>query len=477
MNSTSAIRNLVILSAITISGLYFLSNKKNESVELPNSLKEIKVKDEVFVFNSEESFALHTRDGSVVYIDENSFEYSDGTMLKGDVEVSFKEYHNIMDVIKSRVKMTYDSAGVKYHLQSAGMFEISGKKNGKEIQVKNGKELRVDLMTQTNGGKFNFYKFENNNWSFLHKDESFAKQDGKGLSEIEEELINVADKIREIESDMPIKPDLIDDEKLNIKLDFKEFEFPELAGFKDVLFEFLDDEMSAESLEGFDWDFVEINKIEKEIYRLSVYSKGKKYMFNTKPVIGNHQKLGVFSRLFNKYKKELAVQTAIAKSLNVDKMSLLRSSENKRISSLITYKNISVNKSKTEQTRAKLIRSFQISSFGMFNSDCPANLPEGPMFVADFKAVDNDSLEHRYAYLVEKNTKRLFTFYPQNYSNFRCDPKSNNMIVVLTDSNRIYACDNKAFEGVGMKSTHEFKLGFIEVDSESELSIKNELNF
>ena len=38
MNSTSAIRNLVILSAITISGLYFLSNKKNESVELPNSV-------------------------------------------------------------------------------------------------------------------------------------------------------------------------------------------------------------------------------------------------------------------------------------------------------------------------------------------------------------------------------------------------------------------------------------------------------
>lgn len=477
MNSTSAIRNLVILSAITISGLYFLSNKKNELVELPSSLKDIKVRDEVFVFDSEESFVLHTGYGSAVYIDENSFEYSDGTMLKGDVEVSFKEYHNIMDVIKSRVKMTYDSAGVRYHLQSAGMFEIAGKKNGKKIQVKKGKELRVDLMTQTNGGKFNFYKFENNKWSFLHKDESFAEQDRKNLFEIEEELIDVAKRIREIASDMPIKPDPIDEEKLNIKLDFKELEFPELAGFKDVLFEFLDDEMSAKSLEGFDWDFVEINKTEKGIYRLSVYSKGEKYMFNTKPVIGNHQKLGVFSTLFNKYKKELAVQTEIEKTLNVDKMILLRASENKRVSSLITYNNLSSNKSETEKTRAKLIRSFQISSFGMFNSDCPANLPDGPMFVANFKATDNDSLEHRYAYLVEKNTKRFFTFYPRNYSNFRCDPKSDNMIVVLTDSNRIYSCDNKAFEGVGMKSTHEFKLGFIEVDSESELSIKNELNF
>jgi len=51
------------------------------------------------------------------------------------------------------------------------------------------------------------------------------------------------------------------------------------------------------------------------------------------------------------------------------------------------------------------------------------------------------------------------------------------MIIVLTDSNRIYACDNSAFSGVGTKGNHEFNLDFKEINSESELSIKKGLNF
>mgnify|MGYP003686756489 CR=1 FL=1 len=141
------------------------------------------------------------------------------------------------------------------------------------------------------------------------------------------------------------------------------------------------------------------------------------------------------------------------------------------------YKGLNAQRSETDETRTRLIRSFQISSFGMYNSDCPANLPEGPIFAAGFKATDDDSLKHHYAYLVEKNTKRFFTFYPQNYSNFRCNPKSDNTIIILTDSNRIYTCNNEGFEGVGVKSSHEFELGFKEINSESELSIKSELNF
>jgi hypothetical protein len=158
-------------------------------------------------------------------------------------------------------------------------------------------------------------------------------------------------------------------------------------------------------------------------------------------------------------------------------MTLFRSSEKKRKSSLASYKALNAQRSETEETRSRLLRSFQIASFGMYNSDCPANLPEGPMFVAYFKASDDDSLKHHYAYLIEKNTKRFFTFYPSTYSSFKCDPKSDNMIVILTDSNRIYACDNDGFNGVGTKASHKFELDFKEIDSESEMSIKSELNF
>jgi hypothetical protein len=474
MNYTKAFRHLSIVSAIAITGAYFLTKEEAPVVKL-SPLLDLSVKKDIFAFNSKEAFALHTRDGSTVYIDANSFERKDGKAIIGDVEVSFREYHNVMDVIRSRVIMTYDSAGVKYHLQSAGMFDIEGNNAGSAIQLKEGKEIRIDLLTKTNGGKFNFYKFENNAWRFLHKDESFSEKGGRGLEEIEQEIIEVSEKIKKIVSVMPIKPSVVDDNKLNIKIDFKAKEFPELAVFKDVLFEFVDAEMSVENFEKYDWDFVEINKKENGIYQLSVYSDGDKYVFNTKPVIANDQESGVFATLFNKYETELSFKRGIAKALNVEKMIKFRAAEMERKSSLRAYQSLNLQASETEKTRARLIRSFQISSFGMYNSDCPANLPEGPIFAANFKASDSDSLKHHYAYLVEKNTKRLFTFYPANYSNFRCDPKSNNMIVILTDSNRLYACDSNAFKGVGNRPSHEFELSFKEIDSE--LSIKSELNF
>jgi len=53
--------------------------------------------------------------------------------------------------------MTYDSAGTKYHFESAGMFEIDGTKNGEKIFIAEGKEIAVDMPCKDLNNKFNFY--------------------------------------------------------------------------------------------------------------------------------------------------------------------------------------------------------------------------------------------------------------------------------------------------------------------------------
>ena len=476
MQLLKVISCFAIISTCLVAAIYWSSDQKQNAVEF-ELIRDVSVAPDVFFFDATKPFALHTKKGSVVYVTANSFEFNDGSEVKDNVELSFKEYHNVIDVIKSRIKMSYDSAGVKYYLQSAGMFVVTGESNGREVVLKNDKVLQVDLLTKTYGGKFNFYKFENDAWRFLHKDMSFSSPNKNRIEEVEEAILSVNNKINKIKSEMPFKPKSIDNNQLNVKIDFNTEEFPELAGFNDVIFEFIDENVNAEGLENIDWDYVEISKQESGIYQLSIYNDGNKYIFNTIPVLNPDQNTGVFATLFNKYEKELIKQQSIAKALNVEKMKLFSKSEDNRKSSLINFHDLYAKKSETDKTRAKLVRSFQISSFGMYNSDCPANLPEGPLFVADFKASDDDSLKHKYAYLVEKNTKKLFAFYPKNYNKFRCDPKSDNMIIILTDSNRIYACDNSEFSGVGSKARHEFSLDFKEINSDSELSIKKGLNF
>jgi len=368
MKSSKTFGYLAIASSAVLASIYFSFDRKQDTVEV-KSIRDVSVQSDLFVFDASKSFALHTKEGSVVYIAENSFQFKDGSELEGDVEISFKEYHNVIDVIKSRVKMSYDSAGVRYHLQSAGMFDVSGESEGREVELKAGKSLQVDLLTNTNGGKFNFYKFENDSWNFVHKDMSFSNQDERRVADLEESILNVNNRIKEITTEMPLKPKRIDNNKLNVKIDFNAEEFPELAAFNDVLFEFVDDKLNAKDLENIDWYYVEITKQENEIYQLSVYSDGTKYVFNTIPVLSANQITGVFATLFNKYEKELTHQKSIAKSLNIEKMKLFRKSEDTRKASLRTYQNLHAKKSSTDKTRDKLIRSFQIYSFGMYNSD------------------------------------------------------------------------------------------------------------
>lgn len=468
--------------AIGVSGVYLSSSDSQELMEVSYDQIPEKVDlkpnlENSFSFNANENVQLKTKDGSLIYIDANSFEFENGDPVKTSINIGFKEYHNVIDVIKSGIEMRYDSAGVQYHLQSAGMFEIKGFSEGKSIRFKQGKAASVELVTHTEGGRFNFYKFEKEGWKFLHKDNNFTKNlDSKRLN-LEERISKVEEEVLEIEKVMPHKPGKADPSKLNVKVEFSKKEFPELAGFKDLLFEFIHDSIVQDDFEQFDWDYVEIEKKKAGEYLLLFFHNGDKYAFNAKPVLESGQENGAFANLFNSYTEELKHKKDLAKQLQLKRVKLYKKDEKKRDSSLTAYRAIIAQQSATDDTGAKLRRAFQIASFGLFNSDCPANLPEGALFVANFSAANNDTLKHHKAYLVEKNTKKLFTYYEGNYASFQCNPESNNMIVVLTDSNQIYTCNNNEFEGVRTGKSHEFSLDLKKVNTKSEMTIKAGLNF
>lgn len=482
MKTGKIVMGLSAAIAIGVSGVYLNDDQELDSIRevAEISTNDMNVNQNIessFSFNANENIQLNTKDGSIIYIDANSFEFSNGEAVKEIVDVRFKEYHNVIDVIKSRIEMQYDSAGTKYHLQSAGMFEITGTSQGKPIQFKKGKTASVELVTNTEGGKFNFYKFEKEGWKFLYKDNNFTKNLKPKLKKLEDKISALENEVEVIEEEMPFSPGKADPNKLNVKVEFSKKEFPELSGFQDLLFEFINDSIVKDDFEQYDWDYVEIEKGNSGTYQLLFFHEGDKYAFNAKPVLESGQENGAFATLFNGYTEELKHKKELKKDLQLKRVKLYKKDEKKRDSSLLAYKVMMAQQEATNDTGAKLRRAFQIASFGLFNCDCPANLPEGALFVADFSAEDSDSLNHHQAYLVEKNTKRLFTYYESAYSKFQCNPASENMIVVLTDSNQIYTCDNSEFKGVRNGKQHEFSLELKEVNTKSELTIKAGLNF
>ena len=61
--------------------------------------------------------------------------------------------------------MQYDSAGVLYDFQTAGMFNIEAYSNGEEVFIKDGKHIEVSFSSDV-PGDYNFYRYEEGNWIY-----------------------------------------------------------------------------------------------------------------------------------------------------------------------------------------------------------------------------------------------------------------------------------------------------------------------
>ncbi|HRD40305.1 MAG TPA: hypothetical protein PLC65_16880, partial [Bacteroidia bacterium] len=78
---------------------------------------------------------------SKIKVPQNAFVNKAGPDIIGDVEIQYREMHDQADIIASGIPMTYDSAGTKYHFESAGMFDIKASQNGEQVFLKHGKQI------------------------------------------------------------------------------------------------------------------------------------------------------------------------------------------------------------------------------------------------------------------------------------------------------------------------------------------------
>lgn len=90
----------------------------------------------------------------------------------------------------------------------------------------------------------------------------------------------------------------------------------------------------------------------------------------------------------------------------------------------------------------KVIRVFQVSSFGFCNSDCPQAMPQGgsinPIFLAD----DGKSfLQPNMVYLVSMEKNLIFTYTNGSISYNPDEPYS--VCVIVKD--KAYVCDRETF--------------------------------
>lgn len=412
--------------------------------------------------------------GSEIKIPANSF-YEDGKPVDGKVEIRYREFRDQADFVLSGIPMTYDSAGIQYHFESAGMLEIRAFKNNQPVDFKG--EVEVNFASDYADTKYNFYQLdeEKKNWKSLGKDEVMNgdesnlkeiinetndKKSKKEIAKKEFQLEEVKTEIKRMTVEKPEEPLKLNKQNFNFKLDVLAEEFPELSSFSTHKFE-VDptDRNFNHKIFDSEWEDIKLQEDLKTGNFNMVLTKGS--MSKKFPVYPVYEGSDYQSRkekfdsemkqYTSRLENRLAEEKRLEKELADLRASAKKPNHNNHASTLMPedgshemiqgknanaqYNNMRAVSGVLTTGGFKYDRKLKLPSMGIFNCDNPVSLPiaaKGKKHRFQFRNKDGISLGMMLIYVLEKKRNVMFTYQPEDFENIRMEENSENTIIGVT---------------------------------------------
>ena len=161
--------------ALIISLMVYLNQKPSEQISdtadivLANNANQ----PSAFMIDTNKDTTLLYSTGSLITIPANSFVDSAGNKVEGIVELKYREFHNVGEIILAGIPMVFDSAENKYHFESAGMFEINAYQNQAPVFIDKNKDVEIKMVSlNDNKTDFNQYYLDpmSQKWSYTGED-------------------------------------------------------------------------------------------------------------------------------------------------------------------------------------------------------------------------------------------------------------------------------------------------------------------
>lgn len=440
-----------------------------------------------------EGAIIKHKTGSLIKIPANTFVDKNGKQITGKVEIKYREMHSPSEIFVSGIPMTYDSAGVEYHFESAGMNEIQAVQNNQPVFISNDKTIDICLKSKKSASKFNLYFYDTiqNQWINQGKDIRVA--------------IN-ADSIEE-----PVKPVELNGERYSFSINVNYIEFPELMVFQNTTFQLTDSVRIDTSDINTLWHDVKISKGKKKgTYNVEFGGYSEKASYEVIPV---YDKMSIgkaikyYEQKFAAYKNLLLTKIETEKKNNenqkileqkkmfdlVEKfkkednmlkiLELQKENNQKKIKEYqkTLFKNEEAkmkNLDAVTQVNTAIYRTFSIKNFGLYNCDCPYSLPQGAMIAAKFSDQDGNSIELNKLVLIELSSNKMFNYYMGTFNNFKFDPKQKNMLCASTTKGQFvyYTADDFKDVVTTGEFTFRMRLSTKEINSFEDIDEELALN-
>ncbi|MBL4657801.1 MAG: hypothetical protein JKX73_07350 [Flavobacteriales bacterium] len=463
---------------------------------------------------------LDYKTGTKIKVPKNAFVDANGEAIQGKVDIKYREFHDVPDFFVSGIPMDYDSAGVKYHFESAGMIEMLAFQNGEPVFMNPDKKVKIEMASNYEGTHYNLYELDTDNRKWEHRgkdvvtpvegsdpppaaqvaEQSWEDADEIVVEEIEESpyatqtrtvqkltrKVDIAKKaVEKVKKTKPVEPVVVSKQRYHFDITIVEAgEFPEIEEYEGTLFE-IGDENTGFSSKMYDiqWDDVLLEEKDPSVSYNLTLSKGKtKYTWVVYPVFEEkdmEKAKQVFQEKFSKYKEKLssriiaeekAEEELNAKLAEYKKMRDTQSAEWK--AQLKNYEQAYLLQTARSNTARAATRAFSITRFGTWNCDSPIRRPIGKSVAATFTDEDGNILSFNNVYLVQRDQNAMFTYNRGMFNKIKFNPNEENVIWGVTADNRLAIFHSDRFTEIpnrGGKFTFKMKVLKNEMGSVAEV--------
>lgn len=492
-------------------------------------LDEFKPQFSSFRVNPNEGGIYEYPSGSRLIVPAAAFLDENGQTVSGEVTLHYREMHDFIDFFLSGIPMTYDSAGVTYNLESAGMIEIFAEQAGKKVKMNPGKSINIELVSRVNVPPsmtvppgFNIYRLDEvkRNWVYREIDRMEVLEDdleGEVLNEnspfypVQNEFrekmqaiqILEASEMARIEASVPkmkepVKPQKAGNADYVFDLDFNDLKKPNATGpaaemqqelaelyrqYEKMLWQL--SPLSKISPEQLQKEFsqvtnLSIRKLNNRDYELTLEKNGQSLTVIVNPVLTGTDftnALAEYNRDFERWQQQINEREA---KLAAQKEALRRQiEEEKQLARVNLDEKIAALRAKgldyaanEEIIKKKVINRFTASEFGIWNCDRPLP-PDVLQLAASFKDQHGKKYQNTTAYLVDKSRNTVYRFLAANETTLRFNRNSENLLWLVTPDNKIAVFRPEHFKQIpGGVEKHTFVLQEIDKKIQDENDVR-----
>lgn len=427
------------------------SHCENDAEDLCRSeviapMPSLQIQPEKFIVDAANGQTLISRRNSLISIPPDAFLDKDGNVVKGNVDVSYREFHNYLDFFLSGIPMNDDSAGIPRQFESAGMMELTASKDNKPVYVNRDRKISVLLATVSMATDYNLYYFDKKQQRWIYKGKDMVVQQMKnaaGRQFTGSKIDSAEKKFRFYDSDHVIRLYAMMEPKekrkfFMFKKTVPKFTFhlmsasksiPELQSIRTITWKYAGQDAIAmyNDIFGLDrkektsgkWKNVNIQPVqEDDTYQVTLHADNDTLSMKVFPRLLTESSIKKFNQRFAAYyaaqEQRLASERERFEKFTRDTARYFANNPRYERAGL------------TAEYYA--MRQFQLDGFGIWNCDRPVEIKNATTVQASFADQDNKTVTPLLVYLADKKVNTVYSYNSRTLNNFQFNPEADNLL-------------------------------------------------